>query len=128
MKQIIVLAAILPLMMAFVMQYSLEQSRHHATLSAEESIRYACSQATELGGFTPELSERLRSELASKLGVSADSIELALDAPGEAEPARYRIVIPVGKIISSNKFFGIKDEDNQMRLLYEGRLAHSESE
>jgi hypothetical protein len=127
MKQIIVLAAILPLLMAFVMQYSLEQSRHHMTLEAEESIRYACSEAEELGGFTPEISSRLRTELAGKLGISADSIGLDLDEPESAEPITYKIVIPIGKIISANKLFGIKDADNRMRLLYEGRLAHSDN-
>ena len=116
MKQIIVLAAILPLMLALIMQYSLEQSRHHMTIAAEESIRYACSEAEELGGFTSEIESRLRGELSDKLGVSGASITINCDS------ARYEIVIPVGKIISANKLFGIKDADNQMRLVYEGRL------
>lgn len=74
MKQFIVAAAILPILMLFAFQFTAEEIRHSRTLRLEELVHEARLEAAEAGGFSPELKERVANEAAAILKVPTGDI------------------------------------------------------
>lgn len=116
MKQFIVLLAVLPIMLLFLAQFSLEQQNNMKVALITDIVYAAKEEAKQQGGFDKEA---LREELSSKLGISKDSI--IIDAPGIHEIKRinedgsrgiisYKIVVPIGKIRAGIKYYGISDK------------------
>ena len=86
MKQLIVLAAVLPLMLIFMAQFTLEQ-RNSAVINAlQQQVYTAKEEAKQQGCFTPSIIEQLRKDINMKLGVpEQDIIIIATETP------QYRI-------------------------------------
>ena len=115
MKQFIVLLAVIPVMLLFFMQFSLEQ-RNNMKISLMTDIVYAAKEeAKQKGGFDEDA---LRTELSEKLGVSPE--EIIIEVPKEGSVKRigtdgsrgiiyYSVTVPIGEVSAGSKYFGIKD-------------------
>ena len=115
MKQFIVLAAVLPIMLLFLAQFALDQMNDTKISLAGDVVHAAKEQAKQNGGFDVE---SLRSELAEKLKVDesliiieaspAGSVPRILEN-GERGIINYYVKFPVGSVMTGKSFFGIKD-------------------
>ena len=116
MKQFIVLAAVLPIMLLFMAQFTLDQINNSKISMATDIVYAAKEDAKQKGGFDIE---KLRNDLAKVL--KTDTSMIIIDAPMEGSVPRvlpdgdrgiieYKVKFPVGKVSAGNTFFGIKDD------------------
>jgi hypothetical protein len=110
-KQFIVLTAVLPILMLFVMQISYEQKTNHAISIVHDVIYVAKEQAKEEGSFTWEIQERLKRNINNRLGIPLDDIVIICRQ--EQDILFYRVEVPMKDIVAGSKFLGIADRDNQ---------------
>ena len=133
MKQFIVLAAVLPLMLFFVAQYALDQRNHAATAFVEEEVQSACEEARAAGCFTEEIREKLRTRVAEKLGISPAAVAITadsgvvyrlnyFDASGERGLIHYSVSVPIGRMTASAGFLS-PNGGNTRVLTITGTLA-----
>ena len=120
MKQFLVMLAVLPLMMVFLLQFSLEQQKSVRLAAASDIVYAAREEAKQEGGFSPQLQRKLKSQLAERLGVSEDEViieasELEVYRVGE-DLSRgiisYSVTVPAGRVMAAGSMFGINDEEN----------------
>ncbi|MDR0356885.1 MAG: hypothetical protein LBH63_00690 [Clostridiales Family XIII bacterium] len=126
MKQFIVLAAVIPIMLAFVMQFTMAQIQCSRALRAEEIVHNARIEASLSGGFTAEARSMLLAGLAEIYDVPAERIAARLDmADGETRRVvSYEISVPVSKIVAANLLFGISDADNSGYFVIAGEVLN----
>ena len=111
MKQFIVLTAVLPILMIFVMQIGYDQKTNYAIGIVHDVVYVAKEQAKEEGGFTWEIQERLRRNLSNRLGIPFD--EIVIICRQENDILFYRVEVPMKDIVAGSKLLGISDKDNQ---------------
>jgi hypothetical protein len=130
MKQFIVLMAVLPLMLALIMQIGQAQSNFMLIARAERVVDAYANSAGRAGGFSAEIGGAMAMRLAEICGVAASDIPMTLDgAPGADGLIRYRVGVPVNRLVAASSFFGIKEADNVGLLMIEGEVSNqSESE
>jgi len=133
MKQFIVLAAVLPLMLLFVAQYAIDQRNHAATAFVEEEVRAACEEARSAGCFTSEIRERLVRSISGKLGIPAASVSVEaddsvvyrlnyFDSTGERGLIRYKITVPIGPMTAYSGFLSPAGR-NERTVVIAGTMA-----
>jgi hypothetical protein len=122
MKQLIVCAAMLPLLLAFVMQFMLMEQRYSAVMRSEGAVRASANRASYEGGFSADNEARLRNEIAAAFRIGSDSILMNLDRSlgDEGEDVAYDIRISTGRIIAVPRAFGISNENNEGTLQIRG--------
>ncbi|MDR1571628.1 MAG: hypothetical protein LBS32_03800 [Clostridiales Family XIII bacterium] len=136
MKQFIVMAAVLPILMVFVMQLALEQRNQHRVAALQEMVYSAKEQAKQEGIFTPAARAELEDGIAGIFGLEKGEIVIETDDRvkyrknryDERELISYRIKVPVKKIMAGNRLMGIADEDNEGWYIIEGRTASEKLE
>jgi major membrane immunogen (membrane-anchored lipoprotein) len=122
MKQLIIAAALLPLILACIMQVNHDEEFRGASFEAEQAIRYACAKAEQEGGFTEQNEQQLRQELIEAYKANQADIVTSMTRPNEAEDtATYEIKIKAGKIIAAN-IFGIRPEQNKRVEEFKGKV------
>jgi len=122
MKQFIVLAAILPILLLFVSQSTLEAVRGLRVSACEDAVRAFCIEASYYGGGGPAEAEALRAKLAGIL--KADVSEIYVDIQ-KADDARidWRVSFPVGKVMAGARLMGISDAENRGRANMSGTIV-----
>lgn len=134
MKQLIVLAAVLPLMMIFLVQFGLDQKNNLVMSILQQEVYTAKEEARQEGYFSEDIVNRLKDGLSSKLGISREDIlVVATDTPkyrvNYFDPAKergliyYSVSVPVDKLMAGGNILGIKSEDNQTVYTVEGMTA-----
>jgi len=131
MKQVIVLAAILPLLLIFIVQFTLQEKNAQMKMSVASEVYTASEQARQDGYFTTENISRLRQQLALKAGVQESDILIDADEVPkyrvnsyiENERIHYRIEVPMERFMAGNRFFGISDEDNRGVYVIENNIS-----
>lgn len=121
------------LLLFFPVQIALSQINHHQFVTAQEITHNHAQRARQYGYFRPEDISGLRSELARRLNMSANDIQInattvpkyRFDRFTPGELIDYEVVIPVRRILAMNRFLGIPDEENQMLRVIKGQV-HSE--
>jgi len=126
MKQFIVLAAILPILLLFMAQAVLEAGRSLRMSAAEEAIRAFCVEATYYDGGGPAEAEALRSRLAGIFGVDACEIYINLTKPDDTH-IDWHISFPVGDIMAGAAFIGLSDAENGGTAQMSGTIAIARS-
>jgi len=134
MKQFIVLAAILPLMLVFISQYVLDQKNSAVISTVQEIVYTAKEQAKQEGCFTDEIKNYIRDNISAALEI--DGEEVLIDATETRqyrinyfEPGRerglihYSISVPIDRVMAGGSLFGIRDEDNTALYTVEGVTA-----
>jgi len=116
MKQFIVLMAVIPIMLLFMVQFTMEQNTNRKIDLITDIVYTAKEVAMQKGGFDEA---SLRSSLANALGVKESEIILEVPAEGtvlrvQADGSRgiieYRVVVPLGDVFAGSSFLGIKDK------------------
>jgi len=121
MKQLIVLMGVLPILLAFLMQYSLDQRNSDNISRLQEYVYQAKEQAKQKGCFTPEIREELIGKIERTFDIDEEDMIIELEEIpkyrtsvfDERELIHYRISVPIDKIMAGNRFFGISDEENR---------------
>lgn len=131
MKQLIVLMAVLPLMLIFIMQYSFEQHNNTNIGRLQNYIYTAKEQAKQDGYFTDKTIQTLKSEIS--LTFEIDEAEVLFEGTtvpkyrvnqfDERELIYYKIGVPISKLMAGAKLFGISAENNKMMYTIENYTA-----
>jgi hypothetical protein len=130
-KQFIVLAAALPLLMVFVMQFALEQMNQGRIAALQELVYGAKERAKQEGRFTPAIKQALARDIAERFKLnesevvieSANQVRYRRNRFNEREMIEYKVVVPIEKIMAGNRLMGISDEENAGRYVIEGSTA-----
>jgi len=133
-KQLIVLAAILPLMLIFMAQFTLEQKNSAIINALQQQVYTAKEEAKQEGCFTSAITEQLKSNIHTKLGVpEQDILVVATETPqyrinyfdpaGERGMIHYSVSVPIAKIMAGGKLLGIPSEQNKGVYTIEGTTA-----
>lgn len=131
MKQVIVLAAILPLLLVFVVQFTLQEKNAQMKMGITSEVYAAAEQARQDGCFTAANISWLKVQLASRAGTEESEIRITADGVpkyrvnsyNENERIHYKIEIPIKKAMAGNRFFGIRDEENRGLFVIENDVA-----
>jgi hypothetical protein len=128
MKQFIVLLAVLPLMLGLLMQIGLAQGNFALTLRAESIVRDLREAAAEAGGFSNALRLGAAARLSDAAGVAPGDISVAADeTPGADGVLRYRVEIPIRRLMAAPALFGMGDRENSGVYVIEGEV-HARTE
>jgi septum formation topological specificity factor MinE len=125
------MAAILPILMVFVMQFAVEQQNQGRIAALQEMVYSAKEQAKQEGRFTPAMKTELGRNIAkyfeldeSEVVIEADSqIRYRRNRFDERELISYAVKVPIKKIMAGNRMMGISDEDNTGLYVIRGETA-----
>lgn len=131
MKQFIVLMGVLPIMLLFLLQYTLDQKNNRDIALFQDSIYAAKEQAKQAGCFTEQIKRDLTQNLSQNLNIPEDQITMTLtEVPryrttvhDERELIHYKVSVPIDQLMAGNHLFGISDEKNRGRYTIESRTA-----
>lgn len=112
---------VLPIMLVFLLQYSLDQRNNDNINRLQECVYQAKEQAKQQGCFTPEIKEELIGRIKNNFGVEEEDMVIVLEEVpkyrttsfDQRELIYYRVSVPVEKIMAGNRFFGISDDENR---------------
>ena len=76
MKQFLVLIAVLPLLLIFLLQFSLDQQNHTKMGLLSDAVYVAKEKSRQSGCFTNDIQDELRSRIARILGTDASEISI----------------------------------------------------
>jgi len=99
-KQFIVLAAILPLLLLFFAQSSLDRLNDRRVELAESAIRAFERDASYDGAEPLAKADRLRARLAQIFEVQDGDVRLDLTPSEDNAQIQYRITVPMGKLMA----------------------------
>ena len=131
MKQFIVLLGVLPILLIFLLQYTLDQKNNDNIGRLQDYVYTAKEQAKQQGFFTTNIKSDLIDKIANDFGINEGDMEIVLgETPkyrtgdfDEREIIYYKISVPIEKIMAGNRFFGISDEENRSMYTIEGWTA-----
>lgn len=131
MKQLIVLMGILPILLVFLLQYTLDQRNNDNISRLQEFVYQAKEQAKQKGCFTPEIKEAMIDKIEKSFGIAEEDMVVELEevpqyrtsAFDQRELIYYKVSVPIEKIMAGNRFFGISDEENRMFYTIESWTA-----
>ena len=128
MKQLIVLMAVLPIMIIFIMQMGLDQ-KNAQTLTAIQSCTYAAKeQAKQEGCFTEAICSDLRRNISKLTNIKEENIEIEADRTlkyrySDDKLIHYKVRVTVGNIMAANRVFGLSDKENSYKFSVESYTA-----
>ncbi|MBR0130307.1 MAG: hypothetical protein IJM08_03280 [Firmicutes bacterium] len=138
MKQFLVLAAVLPLMLIFFVQFSLDQINSSRIAVFSDLVYSAKEEARQEGCFTDSIKADLRRKISSALGIresdivieATDTVQYRLisaegytDSNWKRGLIYYKVSVPIGQVMAGKSMFGIKDEDNEYYYTIENYAA-----
>jgi len=138
MKQFLVLMAVLPLLLIFLLQFSLDQVNHSRIGLLSDCIYVSREQARQKGCFTQDIRDDLKERISQILDTDPESIQIdatedpqyrllsgSLMEEGGLERGLiyYKISVPMGQIMAGPRLFGIREEDNQLIFAIESWTA-----
>ena len=135
MKQFIVLLAVLPLMLIFCVQFSLDQVNNAKISTLNDIVYSAKEQAKQDGCFTEETQEKMIADIVEKLGIDESDIQVELDTAPVARLAgfgnfdendgliHYRIEVNLGKAMVGASLLDVKSADNVYRYVIDSYTA-----
>ncbi len=123
MKDLIVLVAVVVLFSTLVVQYGLEQKNHANISKFQVIVQSSKERAKQEGCFTEAIVADLKTKVAETFHISEEDV--IVEATPESnkkyrkELIYYKVGVPIEKIIASNNFFGISDDENKMTYYIE---------
>lgn len=119
MKQLLVIMAVLPLLLIFLLQAVYDQ-KTAGDISTIQALVYATKEeARQEGIFSQALQERLKNDLSESLNIDEDEIIIECDdvikyrySPGAGRNIYYKISVPVKDVMAGGGMLGIGDEEN----------------
>ncbi|MDR1292130.1 MAG: hypothetical protein LBJ91_01860 [Clostridiales Family XIII bacterium] len=123
MKQFIVLLATLPLVLGLLMQIGLAQGNFALTVRAESIVRDCREYAADAGGFSDAIREEMAERLAEATGTPPTGIYITADETPDADGVvRYRVEIPIRRLVAAPTLFGIATHENSGNYVIEGMI------
>lgn len=130
MKQFIVLLAVFPMMLAFLMQFTVQQNMDYRIQCINQAVENACEQAKTEGAFSQENLSALRSEVSrvTSCGEEHIRIETSEDvkyrtgAYDTREMISFHMAVPLQGISAMPALFGISEEENQLLYVLENEF------
>jgi hypothetical protein len=130
MNKYIALAIVLPFLLFFVLQYSLNIKITHIKDNASDIVTAACEQAKLEGYFTPEIIDKMKEDM-ERIGIDTSRVivdvtttpKYRVDEYDSREMIEYKIGIPIDKMFAASSFFGLSDDDNKTIKYFYGKLA-----
>lgn len=138
MKQFIVLLAVLPLLLVFFVQFSMDQMNHTRVGMLLDYVYTAKEEAKQEGCFTAEITEKLRQNISIAFDIlpstviieTTESIRYRMmqgDGSKSEDFERgliyYKVSVPMSEIMAGRRLFGIKKEDNACWYIVESYAA-----
>lgn len=131
MKQFIVLAAILPIMLVFIMQFGLSQLNNHRISMMQEYVLASREAARQDGYFTDENKKNLKVKISKEFGILPEEVIVKTDNIlkyrknyfDERELIDYQVSVPIKKIMAGNEILGISDDENRGYYRISGTVA-----
>lgn len=131
MKHFIVLLAVLPIMLVFLFQFSLDQMNNHRIGRFQEHVYAAKEEAKQQGCFTEGIKVDLINNICKTFTITKEDISLELDEVpkyrsdifDERELIHYKVSVPIEKVMAGHTFLGISDEENKTRYTIESWTA-----
>lgn len=122
---------VLPILLVFLLQYSLDQRNNDCIGRFQECVYQAKEQAKQEGCFTPKIRDEMVDKIERKFGVKEEDLVIVLeDVPqyrtsvfDERELIYYKVSVPIEKLMAGNRFFGISDEENKAMYTIESWTA-----
>lgn len=126
MKQFIVLAAVLPLMLLFFVQFSVDQINASRAGLLADMVYAAKEEAKQAGCFTEEIESGLRDRISETFGIEREdilieatrSVQYRINDAGptgeglERGLIYYKVCVPIGELMAGGRLMGIGKEDN----------------
>lgn len=127
MKQFLVLAAILPLMLVFFVQFSMDQINSSRIGILSDMVYAAKEEAKQEGCFTAQIRSNLTANIASALQIDPSDVRIEAtdtvryrimeaDRYGNEDWERgliyYKVSVPIGELMAGRRLFGIREQDN----------------
>jgi len=124
MKQFIVLLAVLPLMLVFILQFALDQQIEYKRAIIDSLVYTAKEEARQDGCFTEENKDKLRRSIASSCSISLDDVYIdsksnvkkrlsKASSDWENDLIHYEARVTLGAIMAGGNLLGIKESDNK---------------
>ena len=121
MKQLIVLMGILPILLIFLFQYTLDQKNNDNISRFQECIYQAKEQAKQEGCFTQEIKKEMVDKIEKYFDIKEQDMMIVLEEVpqyrtsvfDQRELIYYKVSVPINKIMAGNHLFGITDEENK---------------
>lgn len=119
MKQFIVLIAVLPVMILFLLQFTLEQ-KNSLSIGRIQDITYAAKEeAKQEGYFSTEIKDRLRNKISQATGISSEKIIVESEDSvkfryniGNERLIYYRVEVPMEEVMAGSRLLGISKKEN----------------
>jgi hypothetical protein len=119
MKQFIVLMAVLPIMLLFLLQFTLEQKNSLVIARVQDFTNAAKEEAKQEGYFTEDIKERLKCKISQATGISAERIVIESENSakfrynvGNERLIYYRVEVPIEEVMAGSRLLGISQEEN----------------
>ncbi len=128
MKQLIVLAAVLPIMIIFIMQIGLDQ-RNSQILTVVQSCTYAAKeQAKQAGCFTDEICDDLKNNISKLTNIKEKNIKIVADKKmkyrySDDRLIHYKVSVWIEDVMAANRMLGIGDKENGYEFVVESYTA-----
>ena len=131
MKDFIVLLAILPILLALILNHGLINKNSMDEQDVREYVYSAVQIAKQDGYFTDANVDALKAKIAERMNLDEDEIVIIADSVpkyrvnefNESELIHYRIEVPVKKVVAGNRLFNISDVENQKIIVIENEVA-----
>lgn len=130
MKQFIVLMAVLPIMMIFLLQFATDQVSSEKIAFIQSVVYTAKEDAKQEGCFTDEIKSRIVSEISEGISVPEEYIEVIADEDikyryekGEGRIINYKVSVRLDEIMAGGEFLGIDKNRNSAVYTIESYTA-----
>ena len=119
MKQFIVLLAVIPILMFFMLQMGLDQRNSQITTIIQACVYSAKEDAKQEGCFTPEIVEKMKNDISKLTGIDKELIKVEADdevkyrnSTGKDRLINYKVYVYVDEIMAAGQIYGIDDKEN----------------
>jgi hypothetical protein len=133
MKQLIVLAAVLPILLVFLAQFTLDQQNGIAIGILQEQVYTAKEKAKQKGYFSEDIKDELRSGISQALRISPQDVSIEATEtlqyrinhfdPGGRGILHYKITIPISGLMAGGRMMGLDENANSSTFTVEGSTA-----
>ena len=129
-KQFIVLLAVLPIMLIFLLQFTYDQCTEYKIAFIQEVVYSAKEDAKQEGYFTDNIRKRIVKDISEGLDIPESYIKV--ESPeeiryryniGDKRNIRYKISVRIENIMAGGDLMGIEKKDNHYIYVIESYTA-----